>query len=58
MSSPTFPYLKQLTNADLVKLLGEYIKNPSLAEADKDFIEAIKHELKYRKPETWKEDSA
>lgn len=44
-----YPYLKELTNDDLISLLGEYVRTPALIKEDGDFIKALQAELKTRK---------
>ncbi len=46
-----YPMLDAMTDLGLVQLLGEYVKNPGMAEADKEFIAAIQSRLKQRSGE-------
>lgn len=46
----SFPNLASMKTSDLVLLLAQYVKTPHLDKDDCDFIDAVRDELKRRKP--------
>ena len=49
METKEYWLLTKMSKEDLVLLLAEYIKHPTIANEDRNFIRAIQDELRSRK---------